>query len=124
MILFMGMLMNGSTPQVGLRIRFVSDPGRSLVCRIERLADGLIFDFDPAALNFEEAPGQPFTPIAETSPGLYQKNLFSVPPGVFPDGNYCVTLHDAKAGNVAIGISEATMHGGDDGPSAVTSSAP
>ncbi|MEO6808425.1 MAG: hypothetical protein ABI353_04875 [Isosphaeraceae bacterium] len=116
--------MNGSTLQVGLRIRFVSDPGRSLVCRIERLADGLIFDFDPAALNFGETPGQPFAPVTEESLGLYQKNLFSAPWGVFPDGNYCVTLHDTSAGNLAIGISEATMRGGDDSPSAVTNPAP
>lgn len=124
MILFMGMQMNGSTPQVGLRIRFVSDPGRSLVCRIERLADGLLFDFDPATLNFSASPAQPFAPVSEESLGLYQKNLFSDAWGIFPDGNYCVTLHDTSAGNLAIGISEATMRGGDDGPSAVASPAP
>jgi hypothetical protein len=101
---------------MALRIRYQHASGSSIGYSIERLADGLLFDF--ASSVFSTTPGTPIAALPEDTgifAGRYKVTLSPTPPAQFADGNFAVTIHDLVANNVA-GQLEVLMHSGDDAP--------
>jgi hypothetical protein len=104
---------------MALRVRFQADPGRALGYALERLGDGLGFDF--ADGTFKLSPGTPVAALTEGSgiyAGLYRATLDPTPVEQFPDSQVQVTIHDTAAANVLVagGLLSALLHGGDDAP--------
>jgi hypothetical protein len=102
---------------MALRVRYQSDSGQALGYAIERLADGLLFDF--AAGTFTATPGTPVADLTEGTDryaGLYRATLDPTPVEQFSDGEYQVTIHDTAAAAALVGLTSAIMHGGDDTP--------
>jgi hypothetical protein len=104
---------------MALRVRYQSGSGQALGYAVERLADGLFYDF--ATGTFTVSPGTPVADLTEGTDryaGLYRATLDPTPVEQFPDGEYQVTIHDtaAAAALVAGGLLSAIMHGGDDTP--------
>jgi hypothetical protein len=102
---------------MALRVRYQSDSGQALGYAIERLADGLLFDF--AAGTFTATPGTAVADLTEGTgiyAGLYRATLDPTPTDQFPDGEYQVTVHDTAAANALVGLTSALLHGGDDAP--------
>lgn len=104
---------------MSLRIRFAYPTGSKLAYSIERLNDGLLYDFATSA--FDAAPAQPTAPLPEDTgifAGRYKATLTPTPEAQFTDGDYVVTIH--SQGEMAIQIADVqaelavTMHGGDD----------
>ena len=110
MILFFSQMTNvtSATNRV-IHIRFIANLGSAIQCRIERLMDGLIYDFDPTVMAFSSTPGQSFGLTIEQGLGLFSMNLSTSPESGFPSGEYCVSLHDTRAGNQAIQIHMITL---------------
>ncbi len=105
---------------VGLHIRFQYDPGYTLGVSIERLSDGLYYDFSSSGATAGTFTVTPATSIgsltAETGnlAGRYSVTLVSTPLPVFADGQYCVNIHDLGRANLVIALINATMSQGDD----------
>ncbi len=93
----------------GIHVRFIATFGSAIRCRIERLADGRFYDFNPTARVFSGSPSQPFGPTVERGLGIYAMDLPSLPLSVFPTGDYCISLHDSRIDNQAIGIHLVTL---------------
>jgi hypothetical protein len=97
-----------------LRIRFQYQTGMSLGYSIERLADGLYFDF--ADSTFRAAPATIIAPLPEDAApfaGRYKANLPS-PAGQFADGDYTVTVHHLVEDKLVLAELSTTMLAGDD----------
>jgi hypothetical protein len=108
---------------MGLRIRFQYQTGSSLGYSVERLADGLLWDFAAAGAGtgqtFTANPSVPVAVLPEDTGnfvGRFRSTLSSTPGTQFTDGDYCVTIHNAGNGNMVVGELVTTMHGGDDAP--------
>jgi hypothetical protein len=105
---------------VALHIRYQYDPGSSLGISIERLSDGLFYDFSTSgttAASFTTSPGTQVTSLTAESgnfSGRYSLTLAQTPVSVFPDGQYCVNIHDMNRANQVVAILVATMSDGDD----------
>jgi hypothetical protein len=106
---------------MALRIRFAHPTGAKLAYSVERLGDGLLFDF--ADGTFKAAPKTPTAALPEDVAifrGRYKATLDPTPTAQFPDGDYTVTVHDQPemAGDVASVVAElaARMFQGDDQP--------
>ena len=102
---------------MALRIRYASTPGATLGYSIERLADGLYFDFANAA--FTATPTTQVNSLTATTGnliGLYRDTIASTPQAVFLNGEYAVNIHNIGASNAVIGVLGATMYGGDSAP--------
>lgn len=104
---------------MALRIRFQYPTGSRLSYSIERLKDGLLYDF--AASAFSASPATPTASLPEDAgifAGRYKATLDPTPAAVFADGDYAVTIHSQPEmqANVADVVAQlsATMHGGDD----------
>lgn len=99
---------------MALRIRFLYATGSSLTYSVERLADGTFFDFGDS--TFKPVPAALTAPLPEDTGsflGRYKVNL-ATPQSAWPDGDYCVSVHDAATGLVA-DQQVATLNAGDDG---------
>jgi hypothetical protein len=122
---------------MSLRIRFQYTTKHTLAYSIERLADGLFYDFSPAAVAPATGTGGTFTakPTTQTAPlpedtgifvGRYKTTLTPTPVAQFANGDYVVTVHDLDADVNAVAAElGATMFNGDDAtPTPITSSTP
>lgn len=101
---------------MSLRVRFTFDSGASLGWSIERLADGLLFDFMTS--SFVPTPGTPLRDLVAGTGnhvGLYQDTLTPTPTSQFTDGAYVIYIHDHGASNQVIATLTDVMVGGDDG---------
>jgi hypothetical protein len=107
---------------MGLRIRFQYQTAALLGFSIERLNDGLLYDFantGPTANTFAAIPSVGIASLPEDTGvfvGRYKSNLSATPPSQFVDGDYCVTIHNLAGNNIAVGELRLEMHAGDDGP--------
>ncbi len=109
MILFLAHLTANGRATRGIHVRFIAPFGATIRCRIERLFDGAVYDFDPAVTGFSMTPGQPFGPTAEVGMGLYAMDFQAASAATFPSGDYSVSLHDSLIRNQAIAIHRATL---------------
>jgi hypothetical protein len=107
---------------MALRIRFQYQSGSSLGYSIERLADGLYYDFATTGSTAGTFTANPTTLIASLPEdsgnflGRYKVTQSPTPATQFLDGGYCVTIHNLSANNRVVGELYATMHLGDDAP--------
>lgn len=105
---------------MALRVRFQYPAGASLGYSIERLSDGLLYDFAIGGTSggtFTANAATPIAPLLADSgnfAGRYKINLSPTPPSQFVDGDYCVTIHDQASGNAVVAQLTVVMHGGDD----------
>ncbi len=100
---------------MSLRIRFQYPTGSQLGYSIERLADGMLFDFSTS--TFVAAPTTTIAILPEDTGvfvGRYRLTLTPTPTTQFSDGDYVVTVHDQVAANAVVAELATTMHGGDD----------
>lgn len=108
---------------MAVRIRFQYPTGSQLGYSIERLSDGLFYDFLPSGSSnttggtFVASPGKPIQQLAEdVTPfvGRFKANLTPTPASVFTDGDYVVTVHQMTLANEVVAELAVTMHNGDD----------
>lgn len=98
-----------------LRIRYRNAAGLSLGFSIERLADGLFYDFDDDTFK-----STPTTPTADLTAGTdyllgeYAETLDPLDTGQFTDGDYKIGIHDRNVSNLEIDLVRATIFNGDD----------
>ena len=100
---------------MALRIRYVYAPGSLLGYSVERLADGLYYDF--ADGTFKVSPTTPINALtaqAGNFAGLYRDTIASTPSAQFANGEYAVNIHNVGAANAVLGVVGATIFGGDD----------
>lgn len=102
-----------------IRVRFGGYPGQSLTASIERLQDGMWFDFNSQTFTSMSqattAPAILAAPLTEGTgifAGRYSLSR-PTPLAQWSDGYYCVNIHD---GNSCVGVLQAELHGGDDQP--------
>jgi hypothetical protein len=101
---------------MALPIRINYAPGSSLAYSVERLADGLWFDF--ADSRFRASPATPTRALAAGTGaylGRYSDTLAPTSAAQWANGAYAVVIHDAAAGG-AIGEFEVVMYNGDAAP--------
>jgi len=108
---------------MALRVRFQFQTASTLGYSIERLSDGLFWDFAAQGVGtgqtFVASPGIPIANLPEDSgnfAGRYKVTLATTPQAQFSDGDYCVTVHNSASANAVVGELISTMHGGDDAP--------
>ena len=107
---------------MALRIRFQYRQGASLGVSLERLADGLLFDFattGPTVGTFTATPASMVAPLTADSgnlAGRYKSTISPTPVAQFADGGYCVMVHDMNNANAVVALIGASMAGGDDAP--------
>src|SRR5689334_12301078 len=93
---------------MALRVRFQYAAGASLGYSIERLADGLLYDFTPTGTTAGTFTASPVVPIASLPAdsgnfaGRYKVNLTPTPTSQFLDGDYCVTIHNQAGANAVV----------------------
>lgn len=100
---------------MSLKVRFQYATLNNLSVSIERLSDGLLYDFSTE--TFLAAPTSPLAILPEDKGifiGRYKMTLDTSPVS-FTDGDYVVTVHDTGAGNQVVAELGATIHAGDDG---------
>jgi hypothetical protein len=103
---------------MALRIRFQHQTDAGLSFSVERLSDGLLYDFD--AKTFQAQPKKPTAPLPEDT-GLFKgryKATLDTPAAAWPDGDYTITIHDqsdADTGHACVVAELCTLiHDGDD----------
>jgi hypothetical protein len=108
---------------MSLRVRFQYQTGFSLGYSIERLSDGLFWDFASQGAGtgqtFTANPGVTIASLPEDSgnfTGRYKATLTPTPIAQFTNGDYCITIHDLAAGNVVVSELTTAMYSGDDAP--------
>ena len=100
---------------MALRIRFQYPTGSMLGYSIERLSDGLFYDFSNG--TFAASPATPINGLPEDTGiflGRYKATLSTTPVAQFSDGDYVATVHDQAASNKVVAELAVTMHLGDD----------
>ena len=102
-----------------LHLRFQYDSGNQLSFSVERLSDGLFFDFSPGVMAFSASPGSLTFPLPEDAGafrGRYKANLATN--AAFADGDYVVTIHDqvrlAASETSVVAELVSTLRAGDD----------
>ena len=96
-----------------ITVRFPYATGASLGYSLERLADGLLFDFTGA--TFVSSPATLVASLPELTPnfpGLYGATLTSTPTAQFPDGDYSLNVHDTNDANLVVGVGTKVLAGG------------
>jgi hypothetical protein len=107
---------------MGLRIRFQYQTGSSLGFSIERLSDGLYYDFTasgPTAGTFTINPISALNSLPEDTGnfvGRYKALYTQTPVSEFTDGGYCITIHNVAVSNLVVAEMEIDMRNGDDAP--------
>jgi hypothetical protein len=106
---------------MSLRIRFQYSTASSLGYSVERLSDGLLWDFVGAGVGsgqtFTATPAVSVADLPEDTGifvGRYTTTLASTPAAQFTDGDYCITIHNTASAFAVVGELVATMHNGDD----------
>lgn len=101
---------------MALHVRFYYGTlGASLGYSIERLVDGLTYDFGDGTFK-----ASPVTLISALTAGSgstayeYYTTLTPTPQAQFTDGDYAVRIHDTASANKMVGLTGATMYLGDD----------
>ena len=110
---------------MALRIRFQYPSGNHLGYSVERLADGLLFDF--ADSTFKATPGTQIAPLPEDAGIFIGRYRATLTPTVWLDGDYTVTVHHTAESNVVLAELGATMKNNDDAtyfPSITTTTYP
>jgi hypothetical protein len=100
---------------MALRIRFQYPTGSQLGYSIERLSDGLFYDFSTS--TFVASPTTLIASLPEDSgsfAGRFKLKLTPTPTTQFSDGDYVITVHNTAASNLVVAELAATMHAGDD----------
>jgi hypothetical protein len=100
---------------MALRIRFQYPTGSRLGYSIERLGDGMLYDFSNS--TFVASPATLISPLPEDTGsflGRYKATLTPTAAAQFTDGDYVVTVHDQANSNVVVAELAATIHSGDD----------
>ncbi len=100
---------------MALRIRFQYPTGSKLGYSIERLGDGLLYDFSNGM--FTSSPTTAIAGLPEDAgvfAGRFKLTLSPTPVAQFADGDYVVTIHDQGASNNVVAELGTTMRGGDD----------
>ena len=99
---------------MALRIRFQYPSGGTLGYSIERLVDGLFYDFGD---NTFKSSG--WTTLIHGLPadtgsfvGRYKADVTTTNLAQWTDGDYCVTVHNTAAANQVVGQLGAALHGG------------
>src|SRR4051812_8301434 len=98
---------------MSLRIRFGYSSGASLGYSVERLRDGLYYDF--ADGTFKATPTTQVAGLASGTGnyvGLYTATLSPTPASQFTDGNYAIYIHNTAASNAVFSMLGASMFGG------------
>ena len=109
---------------MALRIRFQYPTGSQLGYSIERLGDGLFYDFSNS--TFVATPATPISTLPEDQgifKGRYKFTLSPTSSLQFADGDYAVTVHDQAAASNVVAELATTMHSGDDATAAVSAAA-
>jgi hypothetical protein len=99
---------------MALRIRFQGPTGSTFGFSIERLVDGLLYDFSTS--TFSSNPTTLVLALPENTsrfPGQYRISLGPTPAAQFTDGDYAVVILDQLA-NIVVGQFAVVMHAGDD----------
>ena len=102
---------------MALRVRYSYPTGSQLGYSIERLSDGLFFDFADA--TFKASPTTTVAALAEDSTnfiGRYKVTLSPTPMAQFTDGSYTVTVHDRQTSNSVVAELAVVFRNGDDLP--------
>jgi hypothetical protein len=100
---------------MALRIRFQYQTGAALGYSVERLGDGLFFDFSDS--TFKSSPVSLIASLPEDTGnfvGRYKVTLATTPASQFTDGDYVVTVHNVSAANSVVGQLAVVMHAGSD----------
>jgi hypothetical protein len=107
---------------MALRIRFQYQTAFSIGYSIERLSDGLFYDFATTgntAATFCASPSVSISSLVEDTGvfvGRYKATLSTTSVNQFSDGDYCVAIHNLAANDIVIAVLRAQMHSGDDAP--------
>jgi hypothetical protein len=99
---------------MALRIRFQYPTGSSLGYSIERLRDGLLYDFSNG--TFIASPATLISALPEDTGsflGRYKITLVTQP-SQFTDGDYVISVHNTATGNTVVAELATVLHGGDD----------
>lgn len=100
---------------MALRIRYRYTSGSALGYSIERLSDGMFFDFNDT--TFKAVPTTLINSLPEDTTkfvGRFKTTQTSTPSAQFTDGDYVVTIHNTGSANLVVGELSVVMHGGDD----------
>jgi hypothetical protein len=100
---------------MSLHIRYQYPSGASLGYSVERLGDGMFFDFNDS--TFKASPTTLVAALPEDTgsfAGRYKVTLASTPASQFTDGDYAVTIHNTAASNAVVGQLAVVMHAGSD----------
>jgi hypothetical protein len=100
---------------MALRIRLQNPTGASLGYSIERLSDGLLYDFSSS--TFVASPSTLICSLPEDSGnfiGRYKATLAPTPVAQFTNGDYIVTIHDRVNSNAVVAELPTTLFGGND----------
>ncbi len=102
---------------MALRVRFQYMSSASLGYSIERLTDGMRYDFSDGTFKSAPATGvSPLTPESGDFLGRYSATLASTPVAQFSNGDYAVGIHNTSNANQLVGLLNATLYNGDDAP--------
>jgi hypothetical protein len=99
---------------MAMRIRFQYPSGNHIGYSVERLSDGLLYDF--VADTFVANSTTPILALPEDTGifvGRYKATL-PTPAAQFTDGDYAVTIHHIAEGNAVVAELAMAMHSGDD----------
>ena len=102
---------------MSMRIRYANANALTLGYSIERLADGLFYDFSTstfAALGSVATLTASLPADTGNYGGRYKVTLTPTPQAQFADGDYCITIHNSGASNAVLAELGIVMHGGDD----------
>lgn len=105
-----------------MRFRFQYSSGSNLGFSVERLADGLFFDFATSgstAQTFCSTPTQQIMPVTEGAGvllGSYNYTITNTPATVFTDGDYALRIHNIASADMVVGLIGDVMYNGDDEP--------
>ena len=108
---------------MALRVRYSYPTSSQLGYSIERLSDGLFFDFADA--TFKASPTTTVAALPEDSSdflGRYKVTLSPTPMAQFTDGSYTVTIHDRQTSNAVVAELAVVFRNGDDLPTFATGS--
>ncbi len=102
---------------MAFRIRYAYPPGFSLGYSIERLIDGLYYDFaDSTFKATATTPVNALSVLAGNYVGLYRDTVTSTPQAQFTNGEYSVNIHNMASANAIVGLLGMTMYNGDSAP--------
>lgn len=100
---------------MSLRIRFQYPSGTTLGYSIERLSDGLLYDFSD--FTFKSTPVTVIASLPEDTgsfAGRYKVNQASTSTSQFTDGDYVVSIHNLDENRLVVAQLAVVMHGGTD----------